>query len=48
MEIKTIDFGGFMGEKETTLAKNYYNAVFQYLKSGKYSENYLKVLLEKQ
>ena len=28
MEIKTIDFGGFMSEKETTLAKNYYSAVF--------------------
>ena len=38
MEIKTINFGGFMGEKETTLAKNYYSAAFQYLKYGKYPD----------
>ena len=41
MEIKTIDFGGFMSEKETTLAKNYYSAVFQYLKFGKYPDKLL-------
>ena len=42
MEIKTIDFGGFMNEKETTLAKNYYSAVFQYLKFGKYPDKLLE------
>ena len=42
MEIKTIDFGGFMSEKETTLAKNYYSAVFQYLKFGKYPDKLLE------
>ena len=33
-----------MGEKETTLVKNYYSAVFQYLKSEKYPDRF-KVLL---
>ena len=42
MEIKTIDFWGFMSEKETTLAKNYYSAVFQYLKFGKYPDKLLE------
>ena len=42
MEIKTIDFGGFMSEKETTLAKNYYSAVFHYLKFGKYPDKLLE------
>ena len=42
MEIKTIDFGGFMSEIETTLAKNYYSAVFQYLKLEKYPNKLLE------
>ena len=42
MEIKTIDFGGFINKKETTLAKNYSSAVFQYLKFGKYSNKLLE------
>ena len=31
-----------MSEKETTLAKNYYSAVFQYLKFGKYLDKLLE------
>ena len=31
-----------MGEKETTFAKNYYSAFFQYLKSGKYPNKLLE------
>ena len=46
MKIRTIDFGGFMSEKETTLAKNYYNAVFQYLKFGKYPDKLLESFTE--
>ena len=42
MEIKTIDFGGFMSEKEITLVKNYYSAVFQFLKFGKYPDKLLE------
>ena len=42
MEIKTIDFGCFMNEKETTLTKNYYSAIFQYLKFGKYPDKLLE------
>ena len=42
MEIKTIDFGGLKGEIETTLAKNYYNAVFQYFKFEKYPDKLLE------
>ena len=31
-----------MGENETTLAKNYYSAVFQFLKSEKYPDKLLE------